>query len=111
MCGRLSPSRGIVTGLNGTCVPTDLNHVLLYFHTRYQITEISYTYVSWMIHSCPGHWELEGTPGNDLLWVKGHMWPEHAQVEDFLSRLESVKESTETLVRHPGIDMVHCNRI
>ena len=52
--------------------------------------EISYTYVSWMVHSCPGHWELQGEAADgELLWKSGQMWPEEAQVQDFLERLRS----------------------
>ncbi|MBU5636460.1 hypothetical protein KOM00_06895 [Geomonas sp. Red69] len=46
------------------------------------VGEISYTYVSWMVHSCPGHWDGE------LNWHPGQMWPEQAQIEDLLARLE-----------------------
>ncbi len=52
------------------------------------IGEVSYTYVSGSVHDCPGHWVLEGQPENgSLRWVEGQMWPEQAQVEDFLFRL------------------------
>ena len=46
------------------------------------VGEISYTYVSWMVQACPGHWD------SDLNWHDGSMWPEEAQVQDFLERLE-----------------------
>ena len=45
---------------------------------RSVICEISYTYVAWMVHSCPGHWD------KNLNWHEGQMWPEDAIVEDFL---------------------------
>ncbi|MCH7557196.1 MAG: hypothetical protein IIB56_07035 [Planctomycetes bacterium] len=54
------------------------------------VTEISYTYASWAIYDCPGYWELEG---EDLVWKAGHMWPEEAQIEDFLARLEKRQQS------------------
>jgi len=54
------------------------------------IGEISYTYVSWAVHECPGHWELVGDPlTGSLRWHPGNMWPEEAQIEDFLARLHS----------------------
>jgi hypothetical protein len=54
------------------------------------VGEVSYTYVSELIHDCPGHWELDGSPETgDLLWVAGSMWPEEAQIEDFLARLSA----------------------
>lgn len=45
------------------------------------VGEVSYTYVSWAVQHCPGHWD------RDLVWHPGHIWPEDAQVEDFLVRL------------------------
>ncbi len=54
------------------------------------IGEVSYTYVSGVVYDCPGHWELDGDPETGALtWVPGNMWPEEAQVEDFLERLET----------------------
>lgn len=51
--------------------------------------EVSYTYVSGLVHDCPGHWELDGDPETGTLrWVEGHMWPEEAQVEDFLAQIK-----------------------
>ena len=56
------------------------------------IGEVSYTYVSGYVHDCPGHWELVGDPETGTLrWVEGHMWPEQAQVEDFLDRLSAAR--------------------
>lgn len=52
------------------------------------VGEISYTYVSWAVHACPGHWLLHGTTNEgNLEWIPGQMWPEEAQVADFLVRL------------------------
>ncbi|MDF1579417.1 MAG: hypothetical protein P1P74_01415 [Desulfuromonadales bacterium] len=45
------------------------------------IGEISYTYASWAVHKCPGHWD------KNLTWHKGQMWPEEAQATDFMARL------------------------
>jgi hypothetical protein len=45
------------------------------------VLEISYGYVSWMVESCPGHWDRE------LRWHPGRMWPEEAHVVDFLEWL------------------------
>jgi len=49
------------------------------------VAEISYTYPSWSQYECPGHWLLEG---KDIIWKTGHMWPEEAQIKDFLVRLK-----------------------
>ncbi len=43
------------------------------------LIELSYTFVDWMVHCCPGHWNP------NLEWKEGHMWPEEAQVEDFIA--------------------------
>lgn len=52
--------------------------------------EISYTYASWAVHKCPGHWKLNGDPNTgELNWFEGNLWPEEAQVEDFLTKLEN----------------------
>jgi hypothetical protein len=60
----------------------------LYSHGECAVCEISYTYLSKAVHDCPGHWELEGKPeSGELIWVEGPMWPEQAQVEDFIERL------------------------
>lgn len=47
------------------------------------VGEISYTYASWAVHDCPGHWD------SALNWHSGQMWPEEAQVSDFLARLKA----------------------
>jgi hypothetical protein len=62
------------------------------------VAEIGYTYASGAVHGCPGHWELERSveyrshgdvvESDELTWVKGHMWPEEAQIADFLASLE-----------------------
>jgi glutathione synthase/RimK-type ligase-like ATP-grasp enzyme len=47
------------------------------------VAEISYTFASWAIHNCPGHWDRK------LSWHEGQMSPEEAQVRDFLSHIEA----------------------
>lgn len=55
------------------------------------IGEVSYTFSSKAVHDCPGHWDLEGEPDTgQLVWTDGTMWPEAAQLEDFLTRLVAV---------------------
>jgi hypothetical protein len=52
------------------------------------VGEISYTYVSWVVHECPGHWELHGDPiKGELHWVEGQVWPEDAILDDFISHI------------------------
>jgi hypothetical protein len=49
------------------------------------IIEMSYTFVDWMVHDCLGYWNSK------LEWIKGKMWPEEAQVEDFIRYIKEVK--------------------
>jgi hypothetical protein len=53
------------------------------------VCEVSYTYVSWMVHACPGRFERTGA---GVAWKDGAMGPEEAQVADFLVRLRSLHE-------------------
>lgn len=46
------------------------------------VGEVSYTYASWAVHACPGHWD------ETMNWHVGQMWPEEAQLQDFLAQLE-----------------------
>ena len=46
------------------------------------VGEVSYTYVSWLVHACPGHWD------SNMQWHVGQMRPEEAQIQDFMARLE-----------------------
>jgi glutathione synthase/RimK-type ligase-like ATP-grasp enzyme len=56
------------------------------------VGEISYTFPHFTVHRCLGHWELTGdSEPYDLQWKTGQMWPEEAQVADFLDRLQSSK--------------------
>lgn len=47
------------------------------------IGEISYTFASWAVQACPGHWD------SDLNWHEGQLWPEEAQIQDFIERLKT----------------------
>lgn len=47
------------------------------------VGEVSYTYASWGVHSCPGHWDSE------MNWHEVQMWPEEAQIQDFIARLKA----------------------
>jgi hypothetical protein len=51
------------------------------------IVEISYTFLDKAVHQCPGHWD------SSLRWIEGQMWPEEAQVDDFLARINSRSKS------------------
>lgn len=61
----------------------------LYNSQTHVVGEVSYTYLSEAVFKCPGHWELEGEPTTGRLeWVEGQMWPEEAQIQDFLVKLK-----------------------
>ena len=48
------------------------------------VGEISYTYASWAVRDCPGHWVLSGAPdAGTLNWVDGKLRPEDAIFDDF----------------------------
>ena len=47
------------------------------------VGEISYTYASWAVHDCPGYWD------SNMNWHEGQMWPEEAQIIDFIERLKA----------------------
>jgi glutathione synthase/RimK-type ligase-like ATP-grasp enzyme len=54
------------------------------------IVEISYTYASWAVRDCPGHWVLSGNPQKGTLtWVAGGLAPEDAIFEDFVALIRS----------------------
>lgn len=50
------------------------------------INELSYTYASWAIRECPGHWKKEN---GALKWEKGQMRAEDAIFEDFIAEIDS----------------------
>ena len=57
-------------------------------HREPVINEISYTYASWAVRDCPGHWRLHGEPDSGrLFWVEGSTRPEDAIFDDFVSSL------------------------
>lgn len=63
---------------------------LLQHGTQKLLTEISYTYASWAVRECPGHWMLQGDADTSpLSWVEGSMHPEDAIFDDFLALLRS----------------------
>ena len=53
------------------------------------VCEISYTYASWAVRDCPGHWVLRGNPSTGTLtWTEGRMRPEDAIFIDFMQAVE-----------------------
>jgi glutathione synthase/RimK-type ligase-like ATP-grasp enzyme len=63
---------------------------LLQHGGRKLLTEISYTYASWAVRDCPGHWVLQSdADAGPLSWTEGRMHPEDAIFDDFVSRLRT----------------------
>jgi hypothetical protein len=53
------------------------------------LNEISYTYASWAVRECPGHWVLRGeSASGELNWVEGKMSPEDAIFQDFVAQVK-----------------------
>ena len=52
---------------------------------RSVVNEMSYGYVSKPVYDCSGHWD------KNLNWIKGHMLPEEAQIENFIKYIASCK--------------------
>ena len=52
---------------------------------RHYIVEISFGYVSAAVHNTTGYWD------RDLNWHEGHMWPEHAHLEDLIAEIKRKK--------------------
>ena len=50
------------------------------------LNEMSYGYVNKAVYDCPGHWN------NQLEYVKGHVWPDEAQAEDFIKYINNTKQ-------------------
>lgn len=49
---------------------------------------VSYYVDGWVVHKCPGCWELTGSPGTGRLeWAAGQVRVEYAILEGFLARL------------------------
>ena len=58
------------------------------------VGEISYTYVSWMVRDCPGHWLLHGdSDAGQLAWVDGHLAPDDAIFEDFVRSIRTSQQA------------------
>ena len=51
---------------------------------EYLINEISYGYADWAVYDCPGYWDC------NLNWHEGHVWPEEAQIDDFIRYISSM---------------------
>ncbi|MFH1413974.1 MAG: hypothetical protein ABIG56_03930 [Candidatus Omnitrophota bacterium] len=58
----------------------------LYLDNQPVISEISYTFLDSAVHKCPGYWQP------DLKWKECHIWPEEAQVDDFIEYIKAQKK-------------------
>lgn len=64
----------------------------------YVVSEISYTFASWAVHKCPGHWVLRGeVQAGKFEWIDGQLAPEDAIFEDFIEHMRSMTASARTL--------------
>jgi hypothetical protein len=96
-----------VDGINKTCVQTAFRvadrlgtqslafDFLLNLQQEPMIGEISYCYVASMVHACEGQWDRQGT------WHAGHVWPEHAILEDLLEAVARRKASAQAESQAP----------
>ena len=48
-----------------------------------RISEISYCFVPWTVHDCPGYWDRE------CRWQEGHFWPQDCILQDLLARVSN----------------------
>ena len=61
---------------------------ILQKENRPVIAEISYTYASWAVRDCPGHWiPASDDYAGELVYKSGKMRPEDAIFEDFMTLL------------------------
>jgi glutathione synthase/RimK-type ligase-like ATP-grasp enzyme len=52
------------------------------------VADVSYTYATWAVRDCPGHWERPaGILEADLVWTSGRTRPEDAIFHDFVARI------------------------
>ncbi|AMV73145.1 ATP-grasp domain-containing protein [Desulfuromonas sp. DDH964] len=58
-----------------------MSYDFLYKEGQPVICEISYAFVDEAVYQCPGHWDAA------LNWHEGQMWPEEAQVIDFIEEI------------------------
>jgi hypothetical protein len=63
---------------------------LLYRGTERIVCETGYTYASWAVRDCPGHWRLHGAPGSgELEWRDGRLDPADAIFADFVDEVRA----------------------
>ncbi len=63
------------------------------------VCEVSYAFADSAVQTCPGHWCHEDDA--TLTWVAGQMWPEEAQVEEFLTCVEAHRTEGESGRKQP----------
>jgi len=64
------------------CVGMDF----LRYKMEFYLLEICWTFPDYKLYKCPGHWN------SSMEWIESHMWPEEAQVEDFLQKIRYLKK-------------------
>jgi hypothetical protein len=64
------------------------------------VIEISYTFASWAVRNCPGHWTLHGDPRSaPLSWVPGQLAPDAAIFQDFVTTLDRRADMQQAVAR------------
>ncbi|HET7561638.1 MAG TPA: hypothetical protein VFJ87_04580 [Rhodanobacteraceae bacterium] len=54
------------------------------------VIELTVNYAAWVVAACPGHWLLEGEPGDGkLAWAEGSKRAADAILEDFLAEISN----------------------
>ena len=77
--------------LGTECIAVDV----LFRNGRAVINEISYTFASWAVRDCPGHWTVcSALPTAPLTWMPGSLPPEDAIFDDFINVLETRRSTT-----------------
>ena len=67
------------------------------------VVEISYTFASWAVRDCPGHWLLRGDPATGKLdWIDGQLAAEDAIFIDFTAKLTARTKPVVLSVRPDG---------
>jgi glutathione synthase/RimK-type ligase-like ATP-grasp enzyme len=71
----------IAYGISERCRYQSMAYDFLFKDGTPVITEMSYSFVDEAVYQCPGYWDKQ------LSWCEGQMWPQEAQVEDFIINL------------------------
>lgn len=54
------------------------------------VLELTLAFASWAVHGCPGHWRLLSRNSYETEWIPGHVRPEDAMFDDFITSVRGV---------------------